>query len=323
VKITPGPNVNGIWIQPRPDLVFGDIKHAQEVNNVRNIRIPGYWYDKDGVTPDNSARPVPGQKIAYYIHGGAFVSGSAHPSEAYSTIPNGLLHHCPSINRVFSLEYRLLRNIPAVEGAFPAMILDSLNGYMHLIELGYAPEDIILVGDSAGGNLTLSLCRYLIEYADEKSLSGVSLPRVPGALLLISPWGDVGNSHNETRSRIENKRYDYVIAGPMNQEYTSWAIGRQMDANIANTNPWISPISKHVNGVSFRGFPKTFIAAGDLEVLRDQIVVLKETMEREIGEDNVEYYLAPLAVHDFIMLGWHEPERTDGLKKVAAWVATL
>lgn len=51
------------------------------------------------------------------------------------------------------------------------MILDSLNGYMHLIELGYSPEDIILVGDSAGGNLTLSLCRYLVEYADEKSPS--------------------------------------------------------------------------------------------------------------------------------------------------------
>jgi len=46
------------------------------------------------------------------------------------------------------------------------MILDSLNGYLHLIELGYAPADIILVGDSAGGNLALSLCRYLIKYAD-------------------------------------------------------------------------------------------------------------------------------------------------------------
>lgn len=251
------------------------------------------------------------------------MSGSAHPSEAYSGIPNGLLHHCPSIERVFALEYRLLRSFPIIEGAFPAMILDSLNGYIHLVELGYAPEDIILVGDSAGGNLALSLCRYLIEYADGKSLSGATLPPVPGALLLVSPWGDVGDSHDDTRSRIENRRYDYVFSTPLSQEYTSWAIGRQMGANIANENPWVSPISKRVNGVSFDGFPKTFIAAGELEMLRDQITVLKETMERDVGEDNVEYYLAPLAVHDFIMLGWHEPERTDGFKKVAAWVATL
>lgn len=323
MEITPGPNVNGVWIQPRPELLFGDIKHAQEVNGVRNIRVPGYWYDKEGVTPDNSARPVSGEKIAYYIHGGSFLSGSAHPRATYSGVPKGLLHHCPSIKRVFAIEYRLLRNIPFVEGAFPAMILDSLNGYMHLIELGYAPEDIILVGDSAGGNLTLSLCRYLLEYADEKTLSGAHLPRVPGALLLLSPWADVGTSHCNTRSKIENRKYDYIINTPLSLEYVSWAIGRQMGADIANTSPWISPISKHLDSVSFKGFPKTFVTAGDLEILRDQIVVLKDAMERDIGEDNVEYYLAPLAIHDSIMLVWHEPERTDGLKKVAAWVATL
>lgn len=203
------------------------------------------------------------------------------------------------------------------------MILDSLNGYIHLIDLGYAPEDIILVGDSAGGNLALSLSRYLVEYAQMESLSGVTLPPVPGALLLVSPWGDVGDSHDDTRSRIENRQYDYIFSTPLSQEYTSWAIGRQMGANIANTNPWVSPISKHVNDVSFGGFPKTFIAAGDLEMLKDQIMVLKETMERDIGEENVEYYLAPLAVHDFVMLDWHEPERTNGLKKIAAWVTKL
>jgi acetyl esterase/lipase len=315
--------VNGVWVQPRPDLVFGDIQRAQEANNVRDVPIPGYWYDKDGVTPNDPCRPVPGEKIVHFIHGGAFVSGSAHPSQSYAGIPKGLLHHCPSIKRVFALEYRLLRTLPFVEGSFPAMILDSLNGYMHLIELGYAPEDIILLGDSAGGNLALSLCRYLVEYADEKSPSGANLPRVPSALVLLSPWGDIGDSYNYEGSKIENKKYDYIVGTPVNQEYISWAIGRRMGANVVNTNPWISPISKHVNGVSFRGFPKTFIAAGGLEVLKDQITVLKEKMEGDIGEENVEFYLAPLAVHDFILLHWHEPERTNGFRKIAAWVSTL
>lgn len=100
------------------------------------------------------------------------------------------------------------------------MILGSLNGYMHLIELGYAPEDIILVGDSAGGNLTLSLCHYLVQYADEKSPSEVSLPRLPGALIILSPFGGVGDSHNNTRSRIENRKYDYILPTQLRQEYT-------------------------------------------------------------------------------------------------------
>ena len=93
-------------------------------------------------------------------------------------------------------------------------------------------------------------------------------------------------------SRIKNRRYDYILPTILRQEYTSWAIGRQVGVNIANTNPWVSPIS---NGVSFEGFPKTFITAGELEVLRDGVAVLKEAMGRDIGEDNVEYYLAPLA----------------------------
>jgi len=194
---------------------------------------------------------------------------------------------------------------------------------MHLIELGYAPGDIILVGDSAGGNLALSLCRYLIQYAREKSIYGARLPRVPGALILLSPWGDVGRSYNGTQSKIENRRYDYIVGTPLSQEYTSWAIGRQLCGNIADTSPWISPISRYLIGVSFKGFPKTFITVGELEMLRDQIADLKEAMEKDIGEDNVGYYLAPLAVHDYIMLGWHEPERTVGFKKIAAWVAAL
>lgn len=95
---------------------------------------------------------------------------------------------------------------------------------MHLIGLGYAAEDIILVGDSAGGNLALSLCRYLIRYADEKFPSELSLPRILESLVSSSSLllgGDVGGSHNCTRSRVENKIYDYVFVTPLSQEYTN------------------------------------------------------------------------------------------------------
>ena len=60
-----------------------------------------------------------------------------------------------------------------------------------------------------------------------------------------------------------------------------------MGADIANTNPWISSVSKHMNGVPFKEFPKAFIAAGDLEVSRDQVTILKGRMEGDIGENNI------------------------------------
>lgn len=189
---------------------------------------------------------------------------------------------------------------------------------MHLIGLGYAAEDIILVGDSAGGNLALSLCRYLIRYADEKFPSELSLPRILKSL--VSSFSLLLGETLEARTTAPEAglKTKYTIT------YSSLRSARSipMGGNIDNTSPWISPISRHVDCVSFEGFPKTFIAAGGLEELKDQVVVSKETLERDIGEGNVEYYLAPLALHDFIMLSWHESERTNGFKKVS-WMATL
>lgn len=38
------------------------------------------------------------------------------------------------------------------------------------------------------------------------------------------------------------------------------------------------------------------------------------------GPGQVTYYFAPDAVHDYIPLLWHEPERTETLKAIADWV---
>lgn len=65
--------------------------------------------------------------------------------------------------------------------AFPAPLLDALAGYLHLTRtLGFPPENITLIGESAGGHLALTLSRYLAD---------ISLPQ-PGSMVLLSPWAD-------------------------------------------------------------------------------------------------------------------------------------
>lgn len=64
--------------------------------------------------------------------------------------------------RAFSLDYRLCVPGRPEIGSFPAPLLDALAGYRYLVrECNFDPENIIVAGDSAGGNLGLALCRYL------------------------------------------------------------------------------------------------------------------------------------------------------------------
>jgi acetyl esterase/lipase len=72
--------------------------------------------------------------------------------------------------------------------AFPAQLLDLLAGYAYLLSLGFAAENIILVGDSSGGHLLLALSRYLAELDRMQPNLDVGMP---GAMLLVS----VSESH--------------------------------------------------------------------------------------------------------------------------------
>lgn len=327
--ITSGPGVNGIWIPPAPNnLIVGKLDQWAEYAGVSPVRIPGYWMNKKGMDLAAGATPQPGEKVVLALHGGGYIRLSAHPSDPTAEIARGLLKSINSVRRVLSVEYRLSSHKPfQVAHPFPAALLDALAGYLYLVhEVGFAPSDIIIEGDSAGGNLALALTRYLIEYRDTPQL-----PNAPGALLLLSPWVDLGESHSKLPNGsvvtcissdylppAEGFRYPVVaFIGPHNPE-------------AAETNPYISPASLNpALVIDFRNFPRTFIVSGNAEVLLDQIRTLRDKMFRDLGEGNglsddegkVRYLEAPDAIHDFLVFPWHQPEVENTLAAISAWIA--
>lgn len=90
-----------------------------------------------------------------HCHGGAYTLGSANPKDGAAVLTRDVLKKCgPSIERVFSLEYRLSSAPPyPAANPFPAALLDALAGYRYLTQFGFKAENIILLGDSAGANL--------------------------------------------------------------------------------------------------------------------------------------------------------------------------
>ncbi|KAF8960369.1 Alpha/Beta hydrolase protein [Flammula alnicola] len=317
LAIAPGVGVNGVWVGTANHLVTGNLKMWAEIAKVTSVRVPGYWMHKKGSSIKVASPPQPGEKVVYQLHGGGYVRLSAHPKDVTAAIARGYVQYIDPVQRVFSLEYRLASRKPFAElYPFPTQLLDALAGYNYLVDVvGFASEDIILSGDSAGGNLAHALARYLTDY---QGTTNVPLPAPPGALILLSPWVDLGTT---TESLPNGSAHRFLKS-----DYIGTPNG---GVDYSKNNAYISPASRHpALVVDFKKFPRTFIVAGGAEVLYDSIATLKDRMIEDLGEGNgvkpgagkVRYYEAPDGIHDYTVFEWHEPERTDTFKEINRWV---
>jgi acetyl esterase/lipase len=289
-------------------------------------RIPGYWYNRKGTTIELGHRADDGEQVFYIIHGGGFVFFSASPADWAATAPRKLLEYCPNVRRAFAIEYRLATAEPYVPvNPFPAALIDVLAGYNYLVNVvGFSPKNIIIEGDSAGGNLALALTRYLLEYQNDPV---VNLPAPPGSLILLSPWADLSSSHYfPGSSALTFKSTDYLLSPSEGLSgYSKSALFGPLGPTVGKTNVYISPacLYSSIGTVSFKNFPRTYISAGGGERLLDQITTLKRLMEEDMGagtgEGQVFYHEAPHAPHDFILYP-HEPQRTNTLRSIAKWM---
>jgi acetyl esterase/lipase len=322
--------MNGVWVGAAGHLVTGKLKIWAAIAQVSSVRLPGYWVHKKGTFIKVGSAPQPGEKVIYQLHGGAYVRLSANPKDITAAISKGYVQHIDTVQRVFSIEYRLASTKPyAVAFPFPTQLIDALAGYNYLVNVvGFAPENIIVSGDSAGGNLAHALTRYLVEYQGAADVP--SLPSPPSALILLSPWVDLGGSHNNipNASVKTNTVTDYLDTSD-GIPWAEAAFCGPHGLGAAQTNEYISPASLHQSlSVNFKGFPRTFIVSGGSEIIYDSILTLKKRMVEDLGEGDgvkpgegkVHYYEAPDAIHDYLIFAWHEPERMDTYKAINKWI---
>ncbi|KAF7346246.1 Alpha/beta-hydrolase [Mycena sanguinolenta] len=315
-----GADAGFVWIEATPSLIHGDVSEKARKNGVEAVRTGGFWFGERGADGKAGQKAGPDELVFYHFHGGGFVMGTSDPStSANKVLFSGLLQHT-KVRRVFALEYRLSSAPPfGSRNPFPAALIDSIAGYRYLVEdVGFNPSNIIISGDSAGGNLAYALTRYI------STDGGHGLPNA-GALLLLSPTVDWADTHIGADSSMRrNSRTDFVLP-IFTSRFTYHALrGNLPDDEIA-TNSWISPGSlkiAHPRGI-FTAFPKTFIISGSVEMTLDPMQTLRDRMVEDMGKDLVRYLEVPESTHDFMTQTWHEPERTDTLKEVGNWVDSL
>lgn len=202
--------------------------------------------------------------VILYLHGGGYTCGSLEYAKGFAAT---LASQCGV--RVFCAAYRL-----APENPYPAAVDDALEAYRYLLKKGYAPRQILLCGESAGGGLIYALCLRLRQ-------EGLKLPC---GLIGISPWVDLTGSGKSYETNRDN---DPSLTQELLEFY----------AKCYTTDP-ADPLCSPVFG-DLTGFPPSLLFAGGDEILLDDARALHEKLVQSGCRSTL--HIAPERWHAYVL----------------------
>lgn len=278
------------------DKYKGPLSDEGGNGEIKPVEIGAVWYPEPP-SRSSSTKPL----VILHIHGGAFVIGSGRKTDA-EYMARKYLSHTPATHVLFP-QYRLASK--PHNNRFPGPLQDSLTSYLYLInELGLSPKQIVIGGDSAGGNMAIAILRYLNEYG-----SAIGLTEQPLAGLLLSPWTNPSAGINKDFLKtIPNYKTDFIPG-----EFGSWGIrsyaglpprsphvynaNAPHNAFITNpTHPYIKAL-----GNPFKTDVPMWVTDGDAELLFGEGA--KWVQEMQDAGNKVEFYIQSGAPHDILLLG--------------------
>ncbi len=201
--------------------------------------------------------------IVYQLHGGGYVIGfsDAYRNNAlrYSKLSGGA--------DVASLNYRI-----APEYTYPAALDDAVEGWEFLLAQGYKPENIIVVGDSAGGNMTLALVAKL---RDEGK-------KLPNAMICMSPWADLAS---EGKSHTDNIYKDPLFGIKEGTQQSPDTTPPVYAGKTDLHDKYLSPVYG-----SFKDFPPMLLQVGTYEILEsDSVTVFEKAKAAGVDVEFTQY----------------------------------
>ena len=265
-----------------------DLEHYRKLMNIKTIDPFKKFYDTSDKKIYNGDYLVPVRiyrtkkhkrvediPVILFLHGGGWVSESV---ETYNRICKNLADKTNHV--VVSVDYRL-----APEYKFPTALEDCYAVAKTIFlnnDLNIKPENITLVGDSAGGNLAAALSLLARDRGEF----------MPKRQILIYPCVNSDFS-DETpyRSVIENGM-DYLLTRKNMIDYVD--MYKSCDEDLQS--PYFSPILTK----DFSNQPKTLIITAEFDPLRDE----GEAYGKKLSEagNEVEIHRISDALHGFFAL---------------------
>lgn len=222
------------------------------------------------------------RRVYLDAHGGAFIVGGGELCKA------GGIRTAARIGlHVWTVDYRMPPDHP-----YPAAVDDCLAAYKVLLR-DRRPQDVVVGGVSAGGNLAAAL---VLRARDE------GLP-MPAAALLLTPASDLTHSGDTFRS---NLGVDTVLTNADRTELLLYVGGHDP------RDPYLSPLF----GDFTKGFPPTLLASGTRDVLLSNTVRMHRAL-RAAGVP-ADLHVLEAAPHGFF--GGTSPEEKELDREVRSFI---
>ncbi len=243
--------------------------------------------DSDGILAEWQILPSAAEeRVLLFFHGGGFVLGSAYAYRPF-TVALGKITGM----HVLSIDYRL-----APEHPFPAAVDDCTKAYQWLLRQGFKSSNIIIAGDSAGGNLTLAAILNL-------GKNGIPLPK--GAVC-FSPSTDL-DTVDVSRAETDPVLADVGVFW--------WRFAYLGIENPADTkNPLVSPLFGDL-----KGFPPVLVQATPPEILFEPGRKFVEKAKAAGVDATLQTWDGMIHVWQYFGLGVL-PEAQEAIEKVGQWV---
>ena len=281
------------------------VKRLQKMNFPDKYKAPKGWIREkvslgEGVAMEFVKPPQKkNNNLILVLHGGAYIIGLTDTyrqlSKIYSEAANG--------GAVAFLDYRV-----APDYKYPSALEDAIKGWDKLLELGYQASDIVIVGDSAGGNLTLAL---MLKLRDE----GRELPQ--GAVCM-SPWADMTASGE---SYLTNVKLDPMFGADL--EVGEHDVDKFLNCEIFSfvgdadrKCPFVSPVYG-----DYHGFPPMMFLAGTTELLLSDTLTIVEKLKKEGNEP--ELLIGEKMFHVWPLYPKLFPEARKAMQSISAFISNL
>ncbi|BCY09202.1 alpha/beta hydrolase [Actinoplanes sp. L3-i22] len=238
--------------------------------NIDGVRV--YVVTPDGLAPDDPA-------VYLDVHGGALLWGGGESCRALGIITAGMVGAT-----VWAVDYRMPPDHP-----YPAGVDDCITVYRALLrETG--PENIIIGGSSAGGNLAAAA---ILKARDE----GFPLP---AGAVLMTPEIDLTESGDSFSTLMG---LDTGLTSRLMPANLLYAGGHEL------TDPYVSPLF----GDFTTGFPPTLLVSGTRDLFLSNTVNMHRALRR--ADVDAQLHVFDAATHIGFIGAPESDDRTRELRR--------